>query len=232
MGNILETIKAANEGKLIDGLGKACGISKAQAGHALDKLVPAIASKILAKSNNDPDDYQDLIEIVDDEEQVNYLTKPSWSFSIAAIEDGQDILSHLFGSVSDAIASELQLEHDDATNARLANFSATFCVAAMASRNQALFFTNEPENDDEPSGLWAMLVAALLKGLMQSLARKRPRRRYRRRTYGRRKTRKRRSSKRASKQATRKRKSTTTRRRRRRKKSPSLNDLIGDLFRG
>ncbi len=224
MGNILETIKAANEGKLIDGLGKACGISKSEANHALDKLVPAIASEILAKSDNNPDDYQDLIEIVDDEEQVNYLTKPSWSFSIAAIEDGQDILSHLFGSVSDAIANQLQLDHDDATNARLANFTATFCVAALASRNQALFFTSEPEENEEPSGLWAMLVAALLKGLMQSLTRKRPRRRYRRRTYGRKKTRKRRS--------TRRRKSTSTRKRRRRNKTPSLNDLIGDLFRG
>ena len=224
MGNILQTIKAANDGNLVAGLGKACGITQSQAEQALEKLVPAIAEKITARAENDPEDYQDLIEVVDDEEQVNYLTKPDWSFSSAAIEDGQDILNHLYGSVSKAIASDLRLEHDDATTARLANFSATFCVAAMASRNQALFLSDGPEDDEQPSGFWGMIIAALLKGLMQSLTRRRPRRRYRRRTYGRRKTRKRRSSRR--------RKSTTSRRRRRRKKTPSLNDLIGDLIRG
>jgi len=223
MGNILQTIKTANDGKLVSGLSQACGITQSQAEQALETLVPTIAQKILAKADNDPQDYQDLMDVVDDEEQVNYLNKPDWSFSIAAIEDGQDILKHLYGSVSEAITADLRLEHDEATTARLANFAATYCVAAMASRNQALFLSDAPEND-EPSGFWGMIIAALLKGLMQSLTRRRPRRRYRRRTYGRKRKRKRRSSSR--------RKSTTSRRRRRRKKTPSLNDLIGDLIRG
>ena len=229
LSNILETINAGNNGQLVIGLGKHLYADPKHIAAVLEKLVPWIAGHIQTKADNNPQDFTDLLEIVDDEEQVNFLEKPSWSFSQAAFDDGQDILSHLFGTQEKAFEASKDITDfkglDEKAHRSIVLLTATYCVAAMASRNQALFLNDEPEDDEEPSGIWAVIIAALLKGLMQGLTRKRPRRRSRRRTYGRKRTTRKRSS-------TRRRKSTKTRRRKRHKKTPSLNDLIGDLFRG
>ena len=193
-------------------------------------MVPEIARAIENKTENDPDDFEHLLDVVDDEEQVLYLTDQNWTFSKAALEDGEDILIHVFGDLNSARKT---LSASGVGNDDLMKYSATLSVAAMASRAETLglFEADEEDNqqDDSKPGLLMTILSAILAGLIQGILRK-PRRRRRRYTYGRRTRRRTRRRRYTS----RRRRSTSRRRRRRtrRRKSPSVTDLIGDLFRG
>lgn len=220
--NILETIRQANGGKLIAGFAETVGLTAKDVEHAMAVLVPNIAQQIQVKAETDPQDYEHLMDVVDDEEQLNFLEKPQWAFSDEAFEDGQDILNHLYSS--DDNVSEIFNDIEELNSLsneqkiRIATFAATSTVAAMANRNQALFLSNDPQ-DDQP-GIISMIITALIKGVIQSLTRRRarPRRRSRRRSYGRRRSTRRRKSRR--------------RKTRRRRTKTKIIDLIGDLFRG
>jgi hypothetical protein len=223
--SILTIIGEANGGRLPAQLADHVGENIADIEIALSKLIPEFAKQIKTKAEADLQDYEDLLDVVDDEEQINYLSNPEWSFSSDALEDGKQILNHLYGSVGNAQAAAGNIEISTTSKDFLC-LTATFTIAAMASRNQALGLTGgaDEDGDQGQQGLIAIIIAALLKGLMQALGSSfGARRRRRRRTYGRR-----RSTRRRRRSSSRRR----SRRRRRRKKTPSLNDLIGDLFRG
>ncbi len=213
--SILETIRNANNGTLIDDLGNNTNID--DAGELLGQLIPQIAEKVRQKAENDPQDYQLLFEVLDDEEQQNYLENPDWSFSEGALEDGEDILTHLYGNDLPPAPDDV----DPESWKQLSAFAATYTIAAMANRNQSMM--SAALADDGGPSIWSMLIDAIIKGIIRAIkdaTRPRRRRRYRtRRTYGRRRSYRRR---------------TTTRRRKRRtrrRKKPDLEDLIGDLFR-
>ena len=218
--NVLDIILEANKGLLVTSLAAAGAVSVDDTRAAFEILVPEIAGKIRAKAESDEDEYEHLMDVVDDREQEQYLDKPKWSLSRGAVEDGEEILGYLYGSLEAARARAAQLNSidgiDDEFFGRLMTFAATYTVAAMARKNAQLMMAAADMPGERPGWL-ALLVEALLKGIMQALVRRtRPRRR--RRRYGRRRV-----SARTRRRRT---------RRRRRRRPPSLNDLIGDLFRG
>lgn len=217
--SILDTIKQAHDGQLTQLLAQQIGVAEDTIEAALSPAVEDIARRIRDKAENDPQDYEDLAETIDEEKQAHYLTDPAWTFSQDALGDGRHILSHLYGSGDAAVAEISPAGLADDKAELFVSYVATFYVAALANRNQILSLSGQTGNDDDAGNGWLqILLAALLKGIMDAL---KPRRRRRRRRYTRRRsTSRRRSTRRRS------------RRRRRRKKTPSLNDLIGDLFRG
>ncbi|HFC04354.1 MAG TPA: hypothetical protein ENJ55_01495 [Rhizobiales bacterium] len=228
--NILDTIRNSHDQQLVGLLAGRVNLPVDQVDEELKRIVPEIARAIESKTANDQQDFEHLLDVVDDEEQVLYLTDQTWTFSKAALEDGEDILIHVFGDLSTA-RNTLMISASDANHDDLMKYSATLSVAAMASRAETLGLfeaDNEDSNDDGKPGLLMTILTAILAGLMQGILRK-PRRRRRRYTYGRRTRRRTRRRRYTS----RRRRSTSKRRRRRtrRRKTPSVTDLIGDLFR-
>ena len=232
---IVEVLEDCQRGQLIDTLGAACELSETQCRQSLERLTPDIARRIGACiSDEDDDDYEDLIDILDEDEQVEYLDEANAMLSRGAISDGEDILKLLYGSMSNAHAAARKIGAprgvDDDAFARLMTMAAALTFAAMARRNQQYQLAALDHPDDQSvggDGLIATLINALVTGFMQGFReatrRKRSRRRKRsmlEQIFGSGTTRRRRSTRRRSR----------SRKRRRRRKTPSLRDLLGDIL--
>lgn len=226
---ILEVLEGCQNGQLIDTLGAACELSEEQCRQSLDRLTPDIARRI-SERIPDEDSYEDLVDILDEEEQVEYLDDPNAMLSRSAIGDGEDILELLYGSMDQARAAAQKIGPPEGVDgdafARLMTMAAALTFSALARRNQQyqLAAARSPEGEPPASeGFIAMLIGALITGLMQGLKTSTRRRRRRRnrgvleKIFGTGTTRRRRS---------------TRKRKRRRRKTPSLNDLLGDILGG
>lgn len=222
---IIDVLETCQNGQLIDTLGAACELSEAQCRQALERLTPDIARLIEDRITNE-DDYEDLIDILDEEDQVECLDDPTEMLSRGTISDGKDILEILYGSqgAADAAASRIGPPEgvDEGTFARLMAMAAALTFAAMARRNQQyqLAAADQPPGGN---GLIATLLSALVTGFMQGF-----------REATRRKTRRRRKRSLLEQifgtGTTSRRKSTRKRKSRRRRKTPSLKDLLGDIL--
>lgn len=225
---IMDVLQQSQDGKLVATLGKASMLDEARGRAALDRLTPDIARRIADLASND-EAYEDLLEILDEEEQVEYLDSAAAMLSRNSINDGEDILKQLYGSLDGARATALEIGApngvDDEIFVRIMTLAASLTLAAMARRSQQfqLGVVDNKAAETKDDGIVAMLISALVAGLLQGLKQAvRPRRRRRRRNiltsiFGDQPKRRRRT--------TRKRKTT-------RRKTPSLNDLLGDLLRG
>ena len=225
---IIDVLEACQGGQLIDTLAAACQISESECRQSLERLVPEI-SRLIGERITDEDDLEDLVDILDEEEQVRYLDDPQAMLSRGAIKDGEDLLEILYGSLDQAhdVAEDIGPPRgvDEDVFERLMTMAAALTFSAMARRNQTYQMAAMSEPDDAASeqGIIAMFFSALMEGIRQGMdqayRRKRTRRRKRsllerilgleapKRTYKRRK-----------------------KSRSRKRKTPSITDLIGDIF--
>ncbi|NNE21524.1 MAG: hypothetical protein HKN11_02830 [Rhizobiales bacterium] len=221
---IVDVLETCQNGQLIDTLGAACELSEAQCRQALYRLTPEIA-RLIEERITDEDDYEDLVDILDEEDQVECLDDPTEMLSRGTISDGKDILEILYGSLDDAHAAARRIGPPEGvgedTFARLMAMAAALTFAAMARRNQQYQLAADlpPGN----KGLIATLFNALITGFMQGF-----------REATRRKTRRRRKRSLLEQilgtGTTSRRRSRRKRKSRRRRKTPSLRDLLGDIL--
>lgn len=228
---IIDVLETCQNGQLIDTLGAACEISETRCRQALERLTPNIA-RLINERIIDEDDYEDLVDILDDEDQTECLDNPTEMLSRGTISDGKDILEILYGSLDVAHEAARRIGPpngvDENTFTRLMAMAAALTFSAMARRNQQyqLAAVDQPASGGGLiSTLFNALVTGFMEGFRQATRRKTRRRRKRsllEQILGTGTTSRRRS--------TRRRRSSRKRKRQRRRKTPSLRDLLGDIL--
>jgi hypothetical protein len=222
---IIDVLEGCQNGQLIDTLGAACELSEVECRQALERLTPDIA-RLITERITDEDDYEDLVDILDDEDQTECLDNPTEMLSRGTISDGKDILEILYGSLDAAHSAARRIGApegvDEETFTRLMAMAAALTFSAMARRNQQYQLAAV----DQPAGggglistLFNALVTGFMEGFRQATRRKTRRRRKRsllEQILGTNKTRRRRSKRKRKRQS--------------RRKTPSLRDLLGDIL--
>ena len=226
---IIDVLKECQNGNLISTLATACDLSETHCLTSLERLTPDIARRI-GERISDEDDYEDLLDVLDEEDQVEILDDRDALFDSDAAEDGEDILKLLYGSMDQARSQARKIGAPEGVETdvfeRLMTLAAALTFSAMARRNQMYQMSALGEHDQQSSGgdglmarLWNAMVTGFIEGFTQATRRKRRRRRKRsvlEQIFGTKKTTRRRSSRR--------------RKTRRKRKTPSIQDLLGDIF--
>jgi len=104
--NILEAILSAQGGAPVRQMGARVGVDEGQAQSALEALLPMLAGAV-NRNATQPGGLEALLGALSDGHHQRYLDDPSSLTDVAAVEDGNAILGHLFGSkeVSREVAS-------------------------------------------------------------------------------------------------------------------------------
>ena len=214
-GELIDIILASNEGKTAGALALAGNYPVDAAEKALKTLVREIGHRMALKAQ-DPQELDLMLDVIEAGEHDDYLTNPDALLSREAIEEGEEILAHVYGSVERAhnIARGLRRPHgmDGEKMARLMTLTATLCVAAMVRRGRHGFMAADLGGIGQT--FWQELVQAVIKGVTHVPAKRR-----RRRT---------RATVAKSYAGSRKRK--RQRSRSKRKTSPDLADVFGELI--
>ncbi len=217
--SVLDTLLDAHRGNLAASLAAAAGISQEQCLECLRKLVPEIASRIREKAE-DPEDLEQLFDVLEDRHQEVVLDQPASMLDRVTLQDGEDILSHLYGTLDRARTTAERLGAprgvDRDTFTRLMTPVATLTLAAMTRRNRELTLLASSGGGKEggQTSFVIAILSAIAEGIMDGLTRtSKQHMRRRRRTYG----------------GKRKRRRRTSRNRQRRSKAV-LEEIIGDLL--
>src|SRR5688500_6366078 len=95
--NILEAILKTNDGRAIDDLGRNRGLDREQTMSAIQGLMPALAGAIAANAAR-PGGLESLEVALTRGGHERYLDNPAQIAQPDAVQDGNGILGHLFGS--------------------------------------------------------------------------------------------------------------------------------------
>ena len=212
---LLDIILAGHEGKLVGAIALAGQYPIEAAEKALKTLVHDIASRIAVKVR-DEDELELLLDVIEAGEHDDYLDNPDALLSREAIEEGEEILVHVYGSAERArtIAKSLRRPHgmSESNMERLMSLAATLCVAAIVKRGQQTYLA--ADLGPASSSFWQEFVQAIIKGATHVPAKRRRRRS--RATYA--------NSYKKSKKRTRQRTKS------RRKSTPGMADIFGELL--
>ena len=212
---LIDIILAANDGKTAGALALAGDYSVDAAEKALKTHVREIGSKIAVKAR-DPEELELLLDVIEAGEHDDYLTNPDALLSREAVEEGEEILAHVYGSVerARAVASTLRKPHgiSEEKMQRMMTLAATLCVAALVKRGQQTYLA--ADMGGIASTFFSELIAAIIKGITHVPAKRRRRRN--RATYAK------------SYKTSRKRR--RQRKRSKRTRTPDLADVFGELL--
>ncbi len=184
--SILDILDAAEGGKFFANAAAACGLDEATARKVSAKVAPAIAQRIKDKSAEDPDAFENLLDMLEEDGDVDLSVEGSLTDQDAQ-SDGASILNDLYGSAAEtnAVFKGLGGPIDKAALSTLTSINAAAVLAALASLNATKLSDGASQAADTSGGgggFFSVLIAALLKAFMQSaqrqLAPKRRRRRY------------------------------------------------------
>ncbi len=105
--NLLETIMNAGGGAVVQNMSKSLGLGESQTQSALGQLLPAVA-RAMGNNASSGDGLGALLGALGKGNHQQYLDKPQLLGQSETINDGNNILGHLFGSkdVSRGIASK------------------------------------------------------------------------------------------------------------------------------
>ena len=179
-------------GALFAAVAKATGLGAKECRDAMERLCPAIASALQAKSRTDADLHDALLDLLEDNGEDFSLTDPDDLTSDEAIDDGVAILEDIYGSGEAAIAALHRLAGgiDGAGFGKLAAISATSVVAALAQSGSAAMPLSGTQQAIGGGGIVSILIDSFIKAAAQSVTRqlapKRRRRSYTRPTKRRR----------------------------------------------
>ena len=154
---------------------EAAGITEADAKAAIGKLAPAIAQSLKDRAGADPEAFESLLELLEDNGDAN-LNEAGVLTNGEAQSDGAAILKDVHGSAAaaHAVASKLVNNIAPKALATLNAISATGVLAALSQQNVATLADGAAMAADTQSGgggFFSVLFAALLKGLLQGASR-------------------------------------------------------------
>jgi Bacterial protein of unknown function (DUF937) len=184
--SILDILESAEGGRFFANAAAACGLDEATARKVSAKVAPAIAQRIKDKSAEDPEAFEALLDMLEDDGNVDLTVEGSLTDQEAQA-DGAEILNDLYGSAAEtnAVFKGLGGGIDKAALSTLTSINAAAVLAALASLNASKLSGGASQAADTSSGgggFLSVLIAAILKAFMQSaqrqLAPKRRRRRY------------------------------------------------------
>ncbi len=212
---LIDIILSANDGKTAGALALAGDYSIDAAEKALKTHVREIGSKMAVKAR-DAEELELLLDVIEAGEHDDYLTNPDALLSREAVEEGEEILTHVYGSLERArtVSRSLRKPHgiSEEKMERMMTLAATLCVAALVKRGQQTYLA--ADMGSVTSTFMSELVKAIIKGITHVPAKRRRRRN--RATYAK------------SYKTSRKRR--RQRKRSRRKKTPDLADVFGELL--
>jgi hypothetical protein len=208
---LMSILAASDNGNYFDGVARVCNMSAEDARSALARMCPAIATQLKSKMQSDNNEFEALLDLLDEGDDLDGLTNSE------AIEDGKAVLEDLYGSPAAALAEMKRLAPglSDAQYENISAISATSVLAVLA-KSYAAPATLASSTGEAPQGggILAAIFAAIIKGLLQGARSQLAPRRRRRRSY-------------SSYFGTRRRKTT---RRRRRATTPTLEDIFGQIL--
>lgn len=183
--SILDILDTAEGGKFFANAAAACGLDEATTRKVSAKVAPAIAQRIKDKSAEDPEAFENLLDMLEEDGDVDLSVEGSLTDQDAQ-SDGASILNDLYGSAAEtnAVFKGLGGPIDKAALSTLTSINAAAVLAALASLNASKLSGGATQAADtsDGGGFFAVLIAAILKAFMQSaqrqLAPKRRRRRY------------------------------------------------------
>ncbi|HHN67783.1 MAG TPA: hypothetical protein ENK15_07090 [Thermopetrobacter sp.] len=226
---LIEHIITANGGQQTAAIAAAAGLAPRDFEAVLRAQVPVIARRIHERAESDEAELEAIFDLLEDGEAEEYLRKPRALTSREAVDDGEDILAHLFGSPEEAARTAPAPQGvDPALAGRLMTYSAVLTVAAMSRRYRAEALPAARLDDGgegKGAGILSIIISALIAGLVKGLSRALLPRRRRRRRYS---TRYRRHRRRTRRRTTRRRRT----RRARRRSTSILKDILGQVLRG
>lgn len=209
---LMSILATSDDGKYFSNVAQACSMSAGEAKSALERLCPAIASRLKAKMQSDNNAFEALLDLLDEGDDLNGLTDSE------AIADGKAVLDDLYGSTLAALA-EMKKIAPGLSDAQCENISAIAATSVLAvlAKSYATPATLAGSTGDTPQGggILATIISALVKGLLQGVRSQLAPRRRRRRSY-------------TSYFGTRRK----TTRRKRRAKTPTLEDIFGQILTG
>lgn len=209
---LMSILAASGNGNYFDGVAQACNMGAGEAKSVLERLCPAIAAQLKAKTQSDNDSFEALLDLLDEGDDLNGLTDGE------AIADGKAVLDDLYGSTPAALTEMKKLAPglSDAQYENISAIAATSVLAVLAkSYATPATLTGSTGEAPQGGGILATIIAAILKGLLQGVRSQLAPRWRRRRSY-------------TSYFGTRRK----TTRRKRRAKTPTLEDIFGQILTG
>jgi hypothetical protein len=212
MMTLMSILAASDDGNYFGNIAQACRMSAGDAKSTLERLCPAIATKIKAKAASDNNAFEALLNLLDEGGDLDGLTDDE------AIADGKAVLDDLYGSTPAALAEMKKLAPglDDSQCEIISAIAATSVLAVLAKYHATpVMLAASTGRPPQGGGVLATVIAALIKGLLQG-ARSQLAPKRRRRSY-------------TSYFGTKRRKTT---RRKRRASTPTLEDIFGQILTG
>ena len=209
---LMSILATSDNGNYFSNVAQACSMSAGDAKSVLERLCPAIASRLKSKMQSDNNAFEALLDLLDEGGDLDGLADSE------AIADGKAVLDDLYGSTPAALAEMKKLAPglSDAQYENISAIAATSVLAVLA-KSYATPATLAASTGDAPQGggILATIIAALVKGLLQGARSQLAPRRRRRRSY-------------TSYFGTRRK----TTRRKQRAKTPTLEDIFGQILTG
>ena len=158
--DLLQTILNAKEGRAVDDIGQSLGLNRDQTMSAIQGLMPALAGA-MATNAAKPGGLESLESALTRGGHSRYLEDPSQVAHPDAIQDGNGILGHLFGSkdVSRQVASGAAAQTGIGPDVlkKMLPMLASLAMGALATRATRSSAGNVQLNPSSGGGLMDML---------------------------------------------------------------------------
>jgi hypothetical protein len=210
MMTLMSILTTSDNGNYFSNVAQACGMSASEAKSVLERLGPAIATRLKSKMQSDNNAFEALLDLLDEGGDLDGLTDSE------SHEDGKAVLEDLYGSRAAALVEMKKLSPglSDAQYENISAIAATSVLAVLAkSYATPATLTGSTGEAPQGGGIFATIIYAILKGLLQGARSQLVPRRRRRRSY---------TSYFGTKRE--------TTRRKRRAKSPTLEDIFGQIL--
>ena len=158
--NILDAILSTNDGRAVDDLGRNLGLDREQTMSAIQGLMPALAGAMAANAAR-PGGLESLEAALTRGGHERYLDNPAQIAQPDAVQDGNGILGHLFGSkdVSRQVANGASAQTGIGADVlkRMLPMLASLAMGALAQRAARAPGGNVQLNPSSGGGLMDML---------------------------------------------------------------------------
>lgn len=178
---LIDIILAANNGRTAGAIALAGNYPVDASEKALRTHVREIGHKMALKAQT-PEEMELLLDVIEAGEHEDYLTNPDVLLSREAIEEGEEILTHVYGSLeaARAVARRLRRPHGigEPQMERMMTLAATLCVAGLVRRGQTGFMAASSSGGTGGAGLSFLreMLTAVIKGITYVPPRRRRRR--------------------------------------------------------
>jgi hypothetical protein len=181
--SFMSALAGTESGNIYMAAAVAAGVDPAEAEHGMAAMSPAIARKLKARAEADPEAFEDLLDLLEDNGDAvdaESIAGPD------AISDGNAILTDIYGSRNSAITEMRQVAGDlpETALSKLAAISATAVLASLArAHTQAMPLAGTSQAMGDGGGLLSTIVSAVIKGAVEGASRQLAPKRRRRRSY-------------------------------------------------